>query len=376
MREGGHIILKENVKKFSDFVNEFITAGLDGDRRFELSDFLVAESYLNVFGGFPELSGIEAIENMRDALMHARQPGPLFNSTKYMKEAAEMICSNTMPLILEAKNLAREIKPTKNLEKRDAMIQLIGKYQRLRSELNETAEKYGYSTGDSMNLWIKYYKKHGTDLIGVLNDLRNRDKDLEFEQDFQDAIYRLTREEYSYFEEDESIRAYKKIENLMSSCDSIESLVGVIKAEYNIKEDEVPSTDGIKLEEDLSAAYNRITKLTEIIESFPRHGGSMENLEALNKELSSKIGLNRPADDLYQTLYRIIGAAEKIILTGVAGSFESLIPTDRRFLTNSYRIGEFIEGLPGDQLLDEPHKELIKNYSIDVGRFILRKGSI
>lgn len=183
MEKINYVILKRAIRDFKSLIYEEIAPAVDGDKNFQDSQFLYLESLIKIFEMSPELSNLDYVNKLKEAFNISQKPKPfLLNRNEYKKQAGRLICSNAEQLILEAEKVAIEIRPKKDINKKDSMIQIIRKYLERRTALNEDVTNYGktYAKIDEKslepyNLWDRFYKNHALNFVEILSDLKAQD---------------------------------------------------------------------------------------------------------------------------------------------------------------------------------------------------------
>lgn len=261
MLRSDYAILMGNTERFVDFVNDNLTRSLYGSKDYTSDQFSIAAGYLNLFESFPIVADLEEIGKMREALKISKKPDGSFRSEKYMEKTTAIICENTRTLVTTLRQRAQELKKEKDLSKKDTMIQLIRKYNGIRTDLNEVANEYGYDFSGAVDTWFKHYKKQHTSLLGVLNEFKSWDPDIEGERGFYEAEKKLTRK----YDLDYSTDVRDQMDSLMSSCDDIEKFIGIVKVDYGIKEDDIGVPEEVKrLEDELSLVREELERTQEL----------------------------------------------------------------------------------------------------------------
>jgi hypothetical protein len=261
MRRSDYATLSVNTEMFVDFINNSLNRSLHGSKEYTPDQFGATAGYLNLFESFPIVADLEEIKEMKEAMEISKKRGGFFSSTKYMQEAAAIIVGNTRPLVTILRERAQQLKKEKNPSKKDTMIQLIRKYNNIRTDLNEVANEYGYDFSEAGDRWFKHYKQHHTSLLGILNEFKSRDPDIEGERGFYEAYKKLTKK----YDLNYSIDVRDQIDSLMSSCEDVEKFIGVVKVDYSIKEDEIGVSEEVKrLEDELSLVREELERTQEL----------------------------------------------------------------------------------------------------------------
>ena len=314
-----------------------------------------------------------------------------------MEEYNDDIISNYGPVLEEVRNLSIEVRPPIDENERKKVLSLAIELDDGINILKEDIKIHGEGNSEIREkLWFDIYKTHNTALSGILKKMKSSVSGMGYEKVLVDAAEILNT--YSK----EKLLAYENISKTISSPEILNKVNSIIKEEYKFTKEELERPKFLKnLRADLKIAHREAGRLKEIVEAveaakpipvlntavlntelplsgpsvmaFPKHIKNLKILENLNEQLPYQIGLNRPANDSSKTLYDIVRTVEKILFSDINQAMEGLTEEDRKFLSTSYDLKNLIENIPGDSLFDGTQKDIIKNYSFELERFIRRK---
>jgi len=348
-------------RDLGELVDWYPTIDADSQLRY----FKRAERGLAGIRVYPEISGMEESGRALDAAIAGKETTSWFSGGRRKRIAAEMRAS-MRPVLRTSDKLVGSRLPPRNQAARDKVASVIKRFYALGDMPAIPEGKSVYRDADEIFLgptgtWY-------STMAGVLSETKAVDPLSEAENPYQDALAFL-------YPEKDADDVRQKIENLTPARASIDALFGIIKPYYNIADEEVFDQSG---NQQLEAAYRRIFELGQALDSatrgitlLPKHIGDLDELAKLQKELMADVGANRPVSDMKIIVDKSVRTLEVIVLAGLGD--EGLDQRKRTLLTDAYDLSTELGGMKRDILLDDTHKELVKNYSFELLELIKSK---
>jgi len=265
MQKSEYAYLMSNVEKLNEMKDE-LTNSLKDELKYPFypTYFTEVEGVLKIFKLYPGLANLDDFNEIQNAVRISKTGRGMFKSPDF-KRAGEIICSNSVMLIQEAEKLAESKKTPKDPKLKEPMIQLLQKFEILKSELYNTYGQ-GFNRLDARNEWVRKFQKHRTDILGLLETFFAWDPDLEYAPGVGYArVFLKLPSIKSYDSEDKINEKYAgTISGLSSAAKNMEFFSGNVKAEYGIQEEEVKNYSRIKqLEGELAYTTNQLKGIVE-----------------------------------------------------------------------------------------------------------------
>lgn len=385
-------------------------------------------------GNYSPFSGREEMGNIITAYNKYKTPVSLLKRhTISKKELEKIVCGNLNTLLKDGRNYVVE-KKIIDLENKPRIIQAIKEYLRIKARAeslsyekreaslykNITASLKGILGAVGEELPLLLLESHFENTESLLKEYEDKDPELYTEEIFNNIFkaigevrpliqiliknYQVKEEElkdFTNFELEETLKEKEKklgtlSEELKKESEKSESLSSDIKEfESTLLEKDkdikfwknVSGLPREELIEKLEEKDREISKLKGTVENLsnelkqrkkpaikpiPRFDDCLTNLEGLHRELSSQLGLERPAIDLKKTFDEVIVNLRRIILFQYVKTGEEGPEDDWKFLTITQRVQSELEKVSGVEKPADIAKYL-REYCLELDRFVGKK---
>jgi hypothetical protein len=339
------------------------------------------ESHLTMLKRYTQISKMKEYGELEKAVAVSRTPQPgFFGTDKFMKQARDMILSNIPVVISEIEKLHADKRTIKN-ENKEKIVQKIRSIIACEKELKDIVNEYGRpkDAESSEDMWIKHYKHVNEDFLAALNELKFIDRDLGCNDEFQAAMSALN----IYSETD-------MIKRLMNARKTVDVLVGMIKTDYKISDEDIEKPEiVVDLENKISGLEEKVREMnkklaekpkevTAEMTAIPKYKEELEELRKLQENLSSQMGMNEVVGRIKVTLNKIKPKVISIVLHESRqrmNLFEEaeLDEADLDFLTDMRDTENKIKNIVDYTQFDKEGTKLLQQYSHEIVQFIKRK---
>jgi hypothetical protein len=238
-----YCVLKRNIRDLERNAEKIRDSLADHHKYGSLQNsyFNFVESGLSGLRKYPIVENLDEFHLLTRALQNFKSPKTLREqfSGEYKVITGRTIADNFDQVVTAAKKISEIVKPQKDFSKKETIAQIIRKIQEQEDSLYKYFSEMWDLTSNAIDsgggIWTSIFNVHRIKLIERLNELKTIDPVLGCEDEFHYIMDELNhlQDPHPY------LFGKEKVKSLVESRKSIGSLIGRVKVDYNITEDEI-----------------------------------------------------------------------------------------------------------------------------------------